>query len=267
MLLVFVARYGPAFATGPRLGTQEMSVTAWNVEAGDNGGGRLIEGLRGVNTDLVALEELQPSMAAATTSDPGLAAAYPYRALYPDSSVLGVGLLSRYPIVEAARMPLSCIAGRATCTSPPAMRSVVQPPGGEPTVVFVVHPLPGVFQTILHVPTGIDTQQRDEGLAQIRAAVDDDLAAGGRVIVLGDINTTDRERGYAVIAAGLNDARVQVGSWPGLTWRPDALTGLPVGLLRIDYVFSSMTPLSYGVRCTQLSDHCIISATLGAVSS
>jgi endonuclease/exonuclease/phosphatase family metal-dependent hydrolase len=205
-------------------------------------------------------------MAAAATNDPGLALGYPYRALYPDSSVLGVGLLSRYPIVEAAQMRLNCIADRATCTAPPAMRAVVQPPGGEPTVVFVVHPLPGIFQTILHVPTGIDTQQRDEGLAQIRAAVDDDLAAGRRVIVLGDINTTDREPGYAVVATGLNDARVQAGSWPGLTWRPDALRGLPFGLLRIDYVFTSMTPLSYGVRCTQLSDHCIISATLGAAA-
>jgi endonuclease/exonuclease/phosphatase family metal-dependent hydrolase len=135
--------------------------------------------------------------------------------------------------------------------------------------VFVIHPLPGRLQTLLHIPTAIDTQQRDAAIATIRSSVDADLTAGTAVIVMGDINTTDREPAYNDLSSGLFDARRVAGSWPGLTWRPDALRSLPFGLIRIDYVFTSMSliPVSYSVRCTALSDHCIVSASLASTES
>jgi endonuclease/exonuclease/phosphatase (EEP) superfamily protein YafD len=251
--------------TGPRADQSLLTVTAWNVEAGGSGGQRLIDGLTDVTSDLIALEELQPAMADAATTDPSLAARYPYSTLHPDKSVLGVGLLSRLPIIESSANEVTCPTGRSSCTAPPMLRAVIQLPDGRTAVVFVVHPLPGHFQTIAHVPFGIDTQERDAALASIRTTIDGDLEAGRTVIVMGDINTTDRERAYGEFSAGLHDAR-RAGPWPGLTWRPDMLNGLPFGLLRIDYVFSSLVPTDYSVRCTNLSDHCLISASLASLA-
>jgi endonuclease/exonuclease/phosphatase family metal-dependent hydrolase len=142
------------------------------------------------------------------------------------------------------------------------MRAVIDAPGSPPIAVYVVHPLPGTFDTILHVPVALETGYRDFGIATIREMVDADLAAHMPVVVMGDINTTPREPAYVVLSAGLNDAR-SAGSWPGLTWRPDPLKQLPFGLLRIDYVLSTALPLDYSVRCTPYSDHCLVSAELG----
>jgi vancomycin resistance protein VanJ len=254
LAVAVVARYGPGLITGPdSSATPRITVTAWNIEAGDNGAQRVRAGLAGVSSDFVALEELQPDMAAAIERDTNLVAQYPYRALYPDSSVRGVGLLSRYPIGQ-----------QLASKEPPYLRALVTDQSGDQLVVYVVHPLPGQFETILHVPVGIDTAQRDADIATIRSAVAADMAEGTRVVLLGDINATDREPAYADLSAGLIDARRAAGRWPGLTWRPDALTALPFGMLRIDYVFSTAThaPVDYSVRCTSLSDHCIVSASL-----
>ena len=83
---------------------------------------------------------------------------------------------------------------------------------------------------------------------------------------MGDINTTPREPAYRDLSEGLVDAR-SAGAFPGLTWRLDPFKGLPFGLLRIDYVFSSDEPLDYSVRCTDLSDHCLVTARLGFQSA
>ena len=261
LAVAVVARYAPGFLTHFAGEAQQatLTVTAWNVEAGDDGGQRILEGLGGTSSGLVALEELQPDMARAVESDATLVATYPYRALIPNSSVLGVGLLSRYPILEQSST-VSDVA-RAESTVPPYLRALVVLTWGERLVVYVIHPLPARIETVLGVPFALDTVQRDADLATIRAAIDWDLLAGRPVLVMGDMNTTTREPAFADFSKGLNDARYAEVS-PGLTWRWDPLKSLPFGLLRIDYVLTTMQPVDYSVRCTELSDHCIVSAGL-----
>ena len=96
----------------------------------------------------------------------------------------------------------------------------------------------------------------------MRAAIDADLAAGQSVIVMGDLNTTEREPAYTDFTAGLNDAHLDAGIGPGLTWRPDELKSLPFGVFRIDYVLSSpdLVANRTAVDCTALSDHCLVAA-------
>ena len=103
----------------------------------------------------------------------------------------------------------------------------------------------------------------------MRALIDSDLAAGQTVLLMGDLNTTEREQAYADFSAGLRDAHLDAGTGPGLTWRPDELKALPFGLIRIDYILTSpdLVALSSTVHCTQLSDHCQIAATLAADAS
>ncbi len=61
----------------------------------------------------------------------------------------------------------------------------------------------------------------------------------GAVVMLGDLNTTEREPAYSELSAGLRDSHLDAGLGPGLTWGPDRFGFLPFGLLRIDYILVS----------------------------
>ena len=101
-------------------------------------------------------------------------------------------------------------------------------------------------------------------MALIRTRIEEDLAGKRSVIVLGDLNTTERERAYAGLSAGLRDAHLDAGLGPGFTWRPGPLSFLPFGMLRIDYVLSSpdLVATSSTVDCSLPSDHCRLDVEL-----
>jgi vancomycin resistance protein VanJ len=255
LVAAVLIRYEAAWLSTPAVASGgELNVAAWNVLAGPQASQRTLEGLIDLeSTDMVGLVELQPAMVEALRQ-PTLLARFPHQALAPEGSVYGVGLISRYPILE-----------QSSSHDPPFMRALVDTPATTgPTVVYVVHPLPARIRSLGPVPVALDTARRDAALAQIRAAIDADLAQGRSVIVLGDINTTEREPAYADFASGLRDAHLDAGFGPGFTWRPPALAGLPFGLLRIDYVFSSPSfrVVATSVTCHDASDHCLITAAL-----
>jgi endonuclease/exonuclease/phosphatase family metal-dependent hydrolase len=254
LLVAVIGRCAPSVVSLPADGEPVLRVAAWNMLSANNAADRVLAGLAGVDVDLVGLEELRIEAARAVEEDPLLGARYPYRALFPEQTVLGVGLLSRHPITE-----------QQSWADPPLLRAVVDPDASEPVTVFVAHPLPAPFQSFARVPLGLDTRNRDADIAFIRSQIDADLAAGRQVVVLGDFNVTEREPAYADLSAGLGDAHLNAGVGPGLSWRPPALRGLPFGLLRIDYVLSSSGYVAVGssVDCSAPSDHCIVFATLG----
>jgi vancomycin resistance protein VanJ len=254
LLIVLLARCGPASISNPSGGAGELvQVMAWNMEAGLDAGERVLTGVLKSEADLIGLEELQPHAAAALDADSNLTSRLPYRALEPEATVRGVGLLSRYPIIE-----------HQVSLDPPYVRTVVVPSLGNPIAVFVVHPLPARFNSVAGIPLALDAQKRDADIMLIRSLVDQDLRAGRSVIVMGDINTTEREPAYADLSVGLRDAHLDAGIGPGLMWRPPSLAFLPFGLLRIDYVFASspIVVTSTLVDCGVPSDHCRLEATL-----
>lgn len=257
MLLVLVGalRYGPNLVSFPTAETSSdaLDVVAWNIMAGPDGVQRLRDGLIGVDADLVGLEELQFEAAEMLNSDVGIKAAYPHEVLNPHANMLGVGLLSRHPIGE-----------RQKWTDPPLIRAVVQPEGSAPVTVFVGHPLPARIATVAGVPVGVDTTDRDQRIERIRGLVDLELTAGRDVLVIGDLNVTDHEPAYGVLAAGFRDAHLEAGIGPGFTWRAARLAGLPLGLLRIDYILASpkFAVSASAVDCSEPSDHCRVSATV-----
>ncbi len=254
LVVVTLARYGPQWISMPGNEAPRLSVAAWNVEAGDDGGQRVLAGLTNVNAELVGLEEFQAGMQQALTSDPTLSARYPYHVFLPHDGSFGAALLSRYPIIE-----------QATSARPSYIRALVQPTGlDHPLVVYVVHPQSPQITGPAGLPLSIDTQQRSADQSVMRSLIEADLAAGQTVLVMGDLNTTEREPAYGDFTAGLRDAHLDAGTGPGLAWRPDELKALPFGLFRIDYILTSpdLQAVSSTVRCTDLSDHCLISATL-----
>lgn len=251
LITIALPRYIPAWTSSPpRPSAEPLEVSAWNIQAGKDAVARALEGISASNAHLIALQELEPEVAAALT---GEATGFQFQALASDSTVSDVGLLSRYPILESQTM-----------TDLPVLRVVVDPPVAEPIVIYVVHPPLGRFVYLGDIPVGVDFSVRDIAIAHIRVRVEEDLAQERSVIVLGDFNMTERERAYAQLSAGLRDAHLDAGVGPGLTWRPGPLSFLPFGMLRIDYVLSTpdLVATSATVDCSLRSDHCRVDVDL-----
>ena len=248
-VVVGTLRFGAGLVSMPPPdvpGARSIAALTWNVESDDPPVDGVIGVLRETSADVVGLQELGPRLAATIETDPGLAARYPHRVLEPQYTSRGMGLLSRYPIVE-----------HAVIENPPLAWARLDLGEGRRVTVVSAHPMPAAIGTggqALYDPT-----IRDFDLRWIRGFVEPMLARGESVLMLGDYNVTDREPAYAELTAGLHDPHRDVGLGLGSTWRPGSLAGFPFALLRIDYLLSGPTviPRSVTTDCTPSgSDHC-----------
>ena len=252
LLAVALARYGPSWVSfPPQPAAQPLRIATWNVLAGDLGRERALRGIAASDADLIGLQELTPDVGRALDAD---ATDFDHRVLPMHPGDPDVGLLSRYPVLESVYS-----------REPAVLRAVVQLPAA-PTVAYVIHPPLGRFETFAGIPVSVNIAVRDAALAIIRTRIDEDLAAGRSVIVMGDFNATEREPAFGQLAAGLRDAHLDAGTGPGFTWRPAPMSRLPFGLLRIDYVLSTpdFITTSSTVDCTLPSDHCRLDVGLTA---
>jgi vancomycin resistance protein VanJ len=233
---------------GSAAGRTDITVLTWNVQYGMRTPEEQAGQLHGVSADIVALLEVEPDAAAAIEADASVAAAYPYRAMAPRPGPWGLAVLSHYPISKVF-----------SAQDPACLEMDIETPRG-PVHVIVAHPIHAMIQTRtpIRVPVTYDPTERDAGIAAIRAEVESTLAAGERLLLLGDFNTAPSEAEYAVLAAGLRDTHAVVGQGPGWTWRPSRFTFLPVGLLRIDLQLTggAIYPASTSIDCSLPGDHC-----------
>jgi len=242
-----------AVAAGP--GTTPVHVATWNLYLGAVPPDRLADALVARAPAIIGLEELTPGAAAAIEADPAVVAAYPYRVLHPSDDWSGMGLLSAWPLVGTA----------TTDDLPPLIDATVAVTGARrPLSVVVAHAPPPIWRPSLFGPA-YDPGLRDAALDRLHARAERHAGAGDPVVVLGDLNLTDREPAYDDLARGLTDCYRAAGSGFGTTWRPPVGDGLPFGLLRIDMAFTG--PGVSAVRsepdCTpRRSDHCILDVTL-----
>jgi endonuclease/exonuclease/phosphatase (EEP) superfamily protein YafD len=129
-----------------------------------------------------------------------------------------------------------------------------------PVRLIVGHPMHADIGTVtpLRLPVAYDPAVRDAEVAIVRQRAEAALAAGARLLLVGDFNTAPSETEYRVLAAGLRDTHVEVGLGPGWTWRPSRLASLPMGWLRIDLQFSAgaIQPASTWMDCSLPGDHC-----------
>lgn len=255
-LAVGVVRFGPGLVSFPMAsvtGASELTLTSWNLYFGQPSDVTVTGVLRDARTDLIGLQELRPPHAGLLATDPVLRETHPHRILLPDAGTLGVGLLSRYPMLESGAL-----------TTPPTVWARIPFPATGSVLVVVSHPLPGRIRFAGPLPIGFDATERDEAIRELRRSlIDPALTRGERVILVGDFNVTDREPAYGDLSAGLRDAHAEVGVGPGSTWRPDRLAWLPAGLLRIDLVLTGpgVQPTAISTDCTPRgSDHCIVQA-------
>jgi vancomycin resistance protein VanJ len=230
----------------------DLSAMTWNLQYGVRTAAETAAQLHGVVEDVVALQELEPDPAAAIESDAVLTARYPYRAMGPHTGASGLAVLSRYPIRDVT-FP----------RAPAGLSLIVATPHGDVRII-VGHPEHAYIRTVtpLRLPLSYDPTHRDDVIGSIRTRIDAALAAGERLLVLGDFNTSPTEPEYAVLTAGLRDTHVEVGEGPGTTWRPSRLTFLPFAFLRIDLQLTAgaIRPASTSIDCSLPGDHCRLSA-------
>ena len=232
--VVGLARYGPRTRAGRRAiaASVPLEVLSWNVLADHRPAHDVVDGLLAHDASVVAIQELTTAVARAIVADPVLAARYPHRLLDPrDHDVLGMGVFSAYPLLDAGQ-----------AQRPPRQWATLDLGDGARLSLLNVHPVPPKIKVRrvfgLLVPVAYDPLARDHAIRRIRTLVDEHLRRGDRLIVVGDFNLSDREPAYDEIAAGLTDAQLAAGRWPGSTWQPRTLARLPLGMLRIDHLFA-----------------------------
>ncbi|HEX5829324.1 MAG TPA: endonuclease/exonuclease/phosphatase family protein [Candidatus Limnocylindrales bacterium] len=247
----------PTDAAAPADGATRVSLMSWNLEAGSKAAAETMDGILDIPDDeapdVVALQELTPDAAAVIEASDELDRRYPYRVLEPRDGVRGMGILSSLPLVAG-------VYG----ARPMLLTASVLLDDGSRLDLVNAHPFPPRVESAFgFIPIGVDTRQRDRELGDVRDAVDvvEDPA---RVILVGDLNVTPFEGGFAPVADGLADAHATVGVGTGFTWRPSWLEGWGLGLLRIDHVLSgeAVTPVASDVNCSLPGDHCRLTVTL-----
>ena len=172
------------------------------------------------------------------------------------------GLLSRYPVIDSGvrgRTP----SGRAGSGLLWARLDLGGGPsadgrGGAPRC-------PAEAGAVLDTAAALGTARpRDAEIAYVKAFVDARVAAGERVVLVGDFNVTDREPANAELSRGLRDAH-DVAWGAGASWGPLSLRRHGVALVRIDRILAGpgTAPTAFGTDCTfRGSDHCVLHATV-----
>lgn len=240
-------------AAAPAAPAPPVRALSWNMYVGGASAEQLRAVVEARAPDIVALQEVDWEAIAA---DQALMARYPYRLLTPAESAPGMALLSRHPIVEAAVPALS----GAEWDMPRLVWARLDV-GGRPLTVVNAHPIPPrTFEGRCPLLRCYNRGPRDAQIAAFGALARELRARGEPLLLLGDMNVTEREEAYLDLSAGFTDAHRAVGLGFGLSWRP-GFTRLPAGLLRIDYMFSAngLTPLALDTDCTwRGSDHCLL---------
>jgi vancomycin resistance protein VanJ len=256
VLVVFaVARYGPGLVSTPAAdgSPPDLRVVSWNLRGNATPPANLVARLAETDANVIALQELSREQAAAIEADAALDARFPHRILKPEGR-LEMGLLSAVPIVS-----------KETSGDPKTIEAVLDRGVLGTLAVINVHPLPRGIVTAGPIPVGFDGATRDAEIANVRGRIDRLAGSGLPVLLIGDLDVTEREPAYRVLANGLLDAQLEVGGGWGGTWRPNPLRQLPVGLLRIDYVLSTpdLVPVAFTTDCTPRGgDHCDLWAAL-----
>ncbi|MGW0613921.1 endonuclease/exonuclease/phosphatase family protein [Streptomyces sp. NPDC002788] len=209
---------GMWFAAPPR--SSELRVVQHNVADDNADPAGTARALLAARAGLVAVEELTP--AARPVYQDVLGVSHPHAAVHGT-----VGLWSAWPLSDVR--PVDIRPEGFPDSWRRGLRATVSAPGGE-VAVYVVH-LPSVRLG----PAGLTSAARDESAALLGARIANDPA--DRLLVVGDLNGTVRDRGLGPLTSQLDDPPSRFAfSWPAV---------LPVA--RIDQV------LGRGVEVTTVS--------------
>ena len=246
-LTIWGPQFTPQFRTA-QPARAALSVMSFNVLGSNRSYGQLVFVIGSAGPDLVGFQELNRDSKLGRQAR--LGRDYPHNSF--DTLVRGVGLMSRYPILEV--LPLDF---------PPrhlAIRAVVASPAG-PIDVYVIHfRHNGLTDVAWSEAAAIWTEAY-----AIRAAEVAQFAAllqyrQRPVLLLCDCNMTETSFAYRGLSGLLGDSFREAGWGLGYTLHPEPF---PAAFERIDYIWHSpeFVPLRASVLERGGSDHHPIMAT------
>jgi endonuclease/exonuclease/phosphatase (EEP) superfamily protein YafD len=194
--------------------------------------------VRTIDPDVLVCSELTPAWLTALT--PGLVH-LPHRCLHTDKGYFGIAVFSRWPLANAAVLPLGSDWA-------PAVRAVVAAPGKSFGVLAIHTPRPG---------DGDRCAERDRALAAIPQALQPLPATR---LVVGDHNATPWNHAFRTLLAATGLLPAAAGAW-----LPTWTTHWPWPLrIPIDHLLASadIGVAECGVGATFGSDHAPLFATL-----
>lgn len=265
--LVFLGLYGsffcPAWPAPAGAGEIPLTVMTFNIW-GESRGQETAQAIVAQGTpDVVAIQELGPEMEVVLREQIG--ELYPYSALRGARAHRGMGVLSRYPLVELDAERLRDPAWEVQVVR-------IETAHG-PLILYNIHPLS--TNVLVYIEEGKGIATRTEASFAARQALIDRLVediAGQLypVIVAGDLNVTDQSAAYRLLARHLVDVHRAAGWGFGHTFPAygGRFRGVPIPprLMRIDilWVSAELIPLHCQVgREYGESDHLPVWAELG----
>lgn len=249
-VVLFASLWGPLFwpnggpvTEGPRLRVMTFNVLG---RAGDNRAA--VGSILAEDADVLFLQEVTPE--AARLLEAALKEAYAYRVVQPGERARGMAVFSKYPLSI-----MDVVLEGRWMGSPQVLQLDWE---GQMVTLVNFHTRstgniwpPWVLRTF-------SERQSDLQLLADFAAVETDL---GPVIVAGDANETQLNRGYKILTSVLTDAWWEAGrglghTFPGPVEAGDNVTRVslflvPHWLVRIDYIFYSR---QWQARETWLAD-------------
>lgn len=221
-LFLYGPLYRPWRVTSVPAG-QALTVMTYNVLGYNRHPQAVVDAILASGADVVALQELNPSVAKAIQQR--LSSTYPYQEMDARDSVFGSGVISRYPMhLSDEKLP-------GTWVGTPQILSLIV--GGKSITLLNAH----VFATNLGTPEYIEATiyARER---QARAIVDFVGAHPEPVIVPADFNSTAQNSTYPIVTSVLSDAWMEAGWGPGYSF-PGLSSSIPTWAIRIDYIFYS----------------------------
>lgn len=289
IVAIFVFLYGGQFpllrVVDGWLDQPQVTVMSFNVWGGSRAPETAYVLVDNGLPDIVALQELTPRMV--SVLDEVVGDEYPFRALAVDEDVLGVGLFSRFPLIELDASPLFDLGWKVQIAE-------VEVPE-QPLVVYNLHA--STTNVLRYWQDGLSMANEVQASYQQRRTFAERLREDIRsrtlpVVVAGDFNSTDRSDVYKILTQQLVDA-YRAGGWgfghtfpvfsdsyrevPALAWlfgekgtpRPPLQSPLyqlaSLRLMRIDMIFHSSelkTVRSWVSSTHGESDHLPVLATL-----
>jgi len=261
LLGMFLVLYGTRFVPLPRpaIASSDGILTAmtFNLKFNHPYPDQAIAAIESVEADVVAVQELIPSNAELLRAE--LFYRYPYKVLEPSQG--SVGLLSRYP-VRSTHWFYPEGGDRA------ALHAVLDIKGTL-LHVLVFHPLPAGFTLSPEGldPTGLSLAVHERQVVNVARFA---AALEGPVLLMGDLNTSERTPAYRSVAQVLKDAYREAGWGFGFTFPHGLRVGwipVPGPLVRIDYIFHSydLRAQHAKVGCAGGSDHCYVVAQISGL--
>ena len=256
MVIAFLAGYGDRFWPRHPAALAEhqlhIRVATFNVAAHSDPA-RIADAIADLDADIVGLQELDQSHAAALNQ--WLVDAYPYRLMYAPSEGdrHGVGLLSRYPILVEDRF--------YPCRRCFRSLRVVVDADGSPVAVYLIHPS---APRNSWSPWAYNAVERARQLSYLRRAL---RIEPYPALVLCDCNMSDQSDDYRALDSLMDDSFREAGRGLGFTFPAGSNYPIPVPfpVVRIDYIWHSahFVPLDAAVAGDSgTSDHYPVVATL-----